>query len=74
MMARYMLLAAITLISAAALAQEVDQERARQLAALIIEKGVVEQYCGSEDSPPYPSFTDEETEAACDIIANSEDD
>ena len=32
------------------------------------------QYCEAEDSPPLPGFSEDETAAACDIIANSEED
>jgi hypothetical protein len=66
--------AALMLFAAPVLAQAVDEGRARQLAGLITEQGAVEQYCGSEDSPTFPGYSDDETAAACDIIANSEDD
>lgn len=67
-------LSAIILFSSSVLAQNADEEKARQLAAIITEQGAIEQYCGSDNGPPYPGSTDAETEAACDIIANSEDD
>src|SRR5436305_1032777 len=36
----------LVLLFSPALSQDIDEVRARQLAALIIEKGAVEQYCG----------------------------
>jgi hypothetical protein len=55
-------------------AQTANEERAREAAAIISREGTVEQYCGQDDSPALPGFSDEETEAACDIIANSDED
>jgi hypothetical protein len=74
MTARLICSAALVLFAGPVLAQAVDEGRARQLAGLIVEQGAVEQYCGSQDGPTYPGFSDDETAAACDIIVNSEED
>jgi hypothetical protein len=66
--------AALILFAGPVLAQAVDEGRARQLAGIVTEQGAVEQYCGSNDSPPYPGYSDDETAAACDIITNSGED
>ncbi|WP_406857306.1 hypothetical protein ABEG18_06680 [Alsobacter sp. KACC 23698] len=67
-------LLAFSLTTLQALAQTADEERAREAAAIITRDGTVEQYCGQDDSPALPGFTDAETEAACDIIANADED
>lgn len=73
MSVRIGLAAALVLLAGYALARDVDPKRAQDAAAVIISNNAVEEYC-ADDSPTVPGFTDEETDAACDIVANSEDD
>lgn len=67
------LIAAVLLIAGPVLANEVDPNRAREAAEKIASSNAFDQYC-SEDGPAFPGYSDDETAAACDIIANSEED
>ena len=73
MRVRILLAGAFVLLASSAIAKEADPKRAQDAAAVIISNNAIEQYC-SEDGPSVPGFTDEETQAACDVVANSEND